>query len=86
MANFEVDPSNLKSFQRISPEDLRYLKELGEAIAVSRQEKKARSGEIKINLLELIFNPKKLVLHCKNSLDKMLYETVPVTQVYASRE
>ena len=86
MANMLVDPSNLKSFQRIAPEDLRYLKELGEATALSRKLEEARGKEKRINILELIFNPQKLVLFCKESLDKMLYETVPDTQVYAARE
>ena len=32
-----IDPKNLKSFQRISAQDMRYLKELGDAVARQRE-------------------------------------------------
>jgi hypothetical protein len=82
----DIEPSNLKSFQRISPEDLRYLKELGQEIALARTPDKPQQSGCRINVLELLLDPKKLRRICRVLLDRVLYETVPVSQVYASRE
>ena len=44
MAQFEIDPNNLKSFQRISSDDVRHLKALGEASALARANQKLAPG------------------------------------------
>jgi hypothetical protein len=81
-----VEPSNLKSFQRISPEDMLYLKELGEAIALTRAQEEGRKLKKETQFLELIMQPRKVFHLLKDALDKLLYETVPADETYSSRE
>ncbi len=86
MAQIMEDPSNLKSFQRISLEDARYLKALGSAMALARELSDlalAAKKEEKFDL-KLTFN--RLVEQLKTALDKMLYETATTHDVYASRD
>jgi len=90
MAKCEMDPANLKSFQKISQEDLRYLKELGKATAGAR-ELTAIADEVHnepmprekfaLNLL-----PMRIKTWISTTVDRLLYETVPANEVYASRE
>jgi hypothetical protein len=86
MAKCDVDPSNLKSFQRISLEDLSYLKDLDQAVASSKRWEAPPHGEIGRKDRKLHFLPRKFFNMLKDSLDKLLYETVPVNEVYAARE
>jgi hypothetical protein len=95
MAQDNIDPSNLKSFQRISLEDARYLKELGKAIAFARahagqssdsEGQKAETKKESFDWMPIGLLPGRLFELLKSSVDKMLYETVPTHEVYASRE
>lgn len=86
MAQSVVDPSNLKSFQRISQEDLRYLKELGKAIDFARESRQAQQVEPEKEKVALRQLPRKFFNLLKSSVGKMMYETVPTHEVYASRE
>ena len=79
MADCEMDPANLKSFQRISQEDLRYLRELGEATAQAHNEK----APVKLELKQL---PAKILTLIENTIERLFFETVPAHEVYASRE
>ena len=84
MANCEMDPANLKSFQKISLEDARYLQALGKATAFARQSAAGRMqarGGINLRRCKDFF----LSLFGR-TMDKMLYETVPASEVYTARE
>jgi len=88
MAKCEMDPANLKSFQKISQEDLRYLKELGKATAGAR-EMAAASLHTEAMVKEkfsLSLLPQKIMQWIGDSAERLLYETVPTNEVYASRE
>ena len=69
-----IDPNNLKSFQRISAQDMRYLKELGDAAARQRE----MANPTKVSLAEKF--RRAVDFHAKTIrrlVDKMFYENVP---------
>ena len=88
MTQSAVEPSNLKSFQRISQEDVRYLKELGKSSAFASQchDSDKLHGKGQPFDLRKFTSYKQVFNLIKGSVDKLLYENVPSHDVYASRE
>jgi len=88
MAKSEMDPANLKSFQKISQEDLRYLKELGKATAGARELAAAslHTEPMVKEKFAITLSPMKIMNWIGDTAERLLYETVPSNEVYASRD
>jgi flagellar motor switch protein FliM len=76
-----IHPSNLKSFQRISAQDMRYLKELGDAAARQRE----MSDPTKISLGQKLRRAVDFhVQTVRRLVDRLLYENVPAENTLIS--
>jgi hypothetical protein len=80
-----IDPANLKSFQRISEEDMRYLREVDrvrrESLAAGEDEMR-ETIPLRQRLRAASITARKIM---RRMLNKIIYERVPADKSYSER-